>query len=858
MSITKSTIVVYPYSGSTNELIIPFDYLKRDFVVVALGGDGKPQKTLKLGTDYRFATKTTIVIIRQYQPDEGYNKVIVRRVTDASKRIINYQDGSILNASELNTSQLQALHVAEEARDLANYTLFVDDNNNLDARGRKIINLGDPTNPKDAVTKTYIDKASEGVIESRDKALQYRNEAEEFKQQTQAFRDEAEGFKNIASSKATEVISKLDDANNLNTQAITNSSKAKEYALSAQNSASSASLSEKNANTSDKSASASALLAKQYAEKANPTNIVSPTFSTIEEMLNNAVSVINARAYVISYSTPISNGKPEGGGLFVYKERTLPENGVTVFNSKVSEGQWVRIFEGDLELSWGGARTDSTYQLNDPLIDKVVTLCGTLKLGLKVVGRYPASKGFSTINLKKLYGTTKSLDGFNVYNCAGRHFLEWAGTAVDIVNLGFVNKDNAQRPNDGSIGVKGSSYLGSMSNITVSRWGTGIFMHSVVDCKLDRLWVTTNKIGLYLDGNAEKSIFSTTLSVSNSDFHSNVDGIVGGSQGLSDASFIGLNFSNIILERNTNCGFVCTTSPSIGTETYSCKTMRFVNFSGYLWVEANGVNGMDLSKVENLTWNCTLRNETRDIIKQPHEATVSSYNAGNLTLGPSDSSKYSKISNNNIDFINGRYTERGAKIFSIDNTIADGNKGSSMYFYRQLDESVGVNVGLKIDLKAENEPSAVSKLTLDRKGNMTIKGSYAPFTGVHLFYSRKRIPIGYAVKALNVTRRFVGEVLVEGECTPTVIAEDIGCLGLVDTCELDVESGMWLCSIAAVGDNSTYSMLGAYVDGDFEVGDYLCTSDKEGLLKVYEGSSMKPVVLQVKGKRGKFAYGYFK
>ena len=268
MSITKSTIVVYEYSGSTNELTIPFDYLKRDFVVVALGGEGKPQKALKLGTDYRFATKTTIVITRQYQPSEGYNKVIIRRVTDASKRIINYQDGSILNASELNTSQLQSLHVAEEARDLANYTLFVDDNNNLDARGRKIINLGDPTNPQDAVTKKYVDTASESVIDSRNKALQYRNEAQRFRNEAESFKNQAvtaktqaDSAKNIAESAKNTAVSKASEAS-------TSATKATQAMSSAQGSAANAINSEKKAKASETAAAGSAKRAEDAAAKA--------------------------------------------------------------------------------------------------------------------------------------------------------------------------------------------------------------------------------------------------------------------------------------------------------------------------------------------------------------------------------------------------------------------------------------------------------------------------------------------------------------------------------------------------------------------------------------------------------------
>ena len=254
MSITKSTIAVYVYSGSTRELMIPFDYLRRDFVVVSLGGEGKPRKVLNLGVDYKFTTKTTITITRSYRPDEGYDKIIISRVTDASKRIINFQDGSILNASELNTIQLQALHVAEEARDLTSYTLFVDNEGNLDARERRIINLGTPLKDRDAVTKQYVDTASNSVIDSRDKALEYRNEAERYKNEAETAKRLAEEAKTRAAkaevnAKSSEVKAKESEEVSTNNalEATQNAEQAKEAASQANSSKLASKISEENA-----------------------------------------------------------------------------------------------------------------------------------------------------------------------------------------------------------------------------------------------------------------------------------------------------------------------------------------------------------------------------------------------------------------------------------------------------------------------------------------------------------------------------------------------------------------------------------------------------------------------------------
>jgi hypothetical protein len=46
-----------------------------------------------------------------------------------------------------------------------------------------------------------------------------------------------------------------------------------------------------------------------------------------------------------------------GGGLFYYVgKRSLPENGGTVIYSDADVGQWLRVFEGPINVRWFGAR----------------------------------------------------------------------------------------------------------------------------------------------------------------------------------------------------------------------------------------------------------------------------------------------------------------------------------------------------------------------------------------------------------------------------------------------------------------------------------------------------------------------
>lgn len=166
MAITVKTITVFPLDGSTRDFNINFDYLARKFVQVAALGDGTRQE-LVLGTDYRFTTSTSIKTTVAL--GGAYNRIEIRRVTSATDRVVNFADGSILRANDLNASQVQAVHISEEARDAALLAIQQDDGGNLDARNRRIINLLDPVLSNDASTKGYTDGLHEKSLRvSRD------------------------------------------------------------------------------------------------------------------------------------------------------------------------------------------------------------------------------------------------------------------------------------------------------------------------------------------------------------------------------------------------------------------------------------------------------------------------------------------------------------------------------------------------------------------------------------------------------------------------------------------------------------------------------------------------------------------
>lgn len=168
MATNIKTVMTYQLNGATTDFAIPFEYLARKFVQVTL--IGVDRKVLVLNQDYRFATKALISTTRAWGPADGYQLIEIRRYTSATERLVDFTDGSILRAYDLNTSQVQTLHVAEEARDLTADTIGVNNDGDLDARGRRIVNVADAKDQGDAITLGQVQKWNESALNSANRA----------------------------------------------------------------------------------------------------------------------------------------------------------------------------------------------------------------------------------------------------------------------------------------------------------------------------------------------------------------------------------------------------------------------------------------------------------------------------------------------------------------------------------------------------------------------------------------------------------------------------------------------------------------------------------------------------------------
>ena len=292
-----STIVFYTGDGATTDFTVPFDYLAKKFVRVSLGvtilKGGDYGDTSK---DYYFLDKTKV---RLKVPPQVGEVLTIRRYTSATDRVVSFKDASVLKATDLDVSAVQTIHIAEEARDIINDAFIKDKEGNWDAKGNRIVNVGDAVSDGDAVNLKLYKEDAKGAYQSRVEAEKARDRAVEA--ETNAKESEAKAKVSETNSKMSETVAKASagtavsaskhadavkvenerllgetkkseasakgSANTATAQATISTQKANE----AMGSARDAKVSEDNAMASEVAAEGSAELAKQWATKLGAT-----------------------------------------------------------------------------------------------------------------------------------------------------------------------------------------------------------------------------------------------------------------------------------------------------------------------------------------------------------------------------------------------------------------------------------------------------------------------------------------------------------------------------------------------------------------------------------------------------------
>lgn len=184
--------VEYEVTDGTQLLYtFPFSYLRKKFIKVDVLHADDSITTLTYGVDY----VVNDLSLNLTNPAKVGEHLIIYRQTTTDK-IITWNDGSILLASDMNTEDVQMLHLQEEQQDyIQSHSINTKTDSATkevlwDALNHRVINVSDPIDPQDAVTKHYMESVQDGFVARNTSLLEQAT-------------TQANNAKNSASSSAT-------------------------------------------------------------------------------------------------------------------------------------------------------------------------------------------------------------------------------------------------------------------------------------------------------------------------------------------------------------------------------------------------------------------------------------------------------------------------------------------------------------------------------------------------------------------------------------------------------------------------------------------------------------------------------
>lgn len=136
--------------GGKKVYTFPFPYLSKQFVK-ARYERGSTSTPLEYNRDYSIDGQT----LSLHTEGSAEDILCIYRQTPTGS-LVDFNDGSILLASELDKMSIQLLHVAEEQSDRLYLSGMFADADGWEARGKRIKNLLSPSDEGDAVTLGYL------------------------------------------------------------------------------------------------------------------------------------------------------------------------------------------------------------------------------------------------------------------------------------------------------------------------------------------------------------------------------------------------------------------------------------------------------------------------------------------------------------------------------------------------------------------------------------------------------------------------------------------------------------------------------------------------------------------------------
>ena len=332
--------------GTTNKFYFGFDYINKQFVKVQIGNEGQ---SLTYPSDYTVDDRSVVL---KDTPAIGVAIRVYRETS--SDRIVEWADGAFIKASQMTLENLQQLHLIEEAQDypILNSLSKYPDGVNFNALGSRVINVSDPKDPQDAVTKNYMETVQGGFVSDNTKIL---NEAKATLSATQQSQSKAQSNETLSKAWATSTESPDNAEDIQSSTGKTQSSRS--WALYGIGKAQEAAISEahaKNSETNAKASETKALASEQNA-KASETNAKASETNAKASETNAKASETNAKASETKALASEQNAKASETNA----KASETNANVSETNAKTSETN-AKASETNANVSETNAKTSET------------------------------------------------------------------------------------------------------------------------------------------------------------------------------------------------------------------------------------------------------------------------------------------------------------------------------------------------------------------------------------------------------------------------------------------------------------------------------------------------------------------
>lgn len=146
------SFVTYTGNGSNRIFNVTFQYLLPANVFV---------KVNNVAVTYIFLDSSRVQLTTA--PAAGA-VVEVRRISNRTSRVVDFQDGAVLTEAALDADSNQLFEMAQEAFDASNSTPQLDADNTFNALSKRIKNVANPVNAQDVATKNWSETANTSQV----------------------------------------------------------------------------------------------------------------------------------------------------------------------------------------------------------------------------------------------------------------------------------------------------------------------------------------------------------------------------------------------------------------------------------------------------------------------------------------------------------------------------------------------------------------------------------------------------------------------------------------------------------------------------------------------------------------------